>query len=114
MRFSNFLNSATDYINAIPPSRLSAAVSAAIAFLLSLLLLRDTLAEAAAGTQLMAASLGGLIAAFLASRLAAYLMRVIALRAGWPDTNRARQTAAALIVAVVAAAAVLAIMVLVS
>jgi uncharacterized membrane protein len=114
MRISNLVDSAANFINSIPPANLSATFSAAVAFLLSLFLLRDVLAGAAAGTQLLAASLGGLIAAFLASRLAAYLMRVIALRPGWPDMTRARQMVVALLVALASAAVVLAIMVAVS
>jgi hypothetical protein len=114
MQFSKLLASAADNISAVAPSRIATAAGAAIAFLLSLVLLRDALGEAAVGSQMLVTGVGGLIAAFLSSRLAAYLMRVVALRAGWPDTSRGRQLAVALIVAVVAAAVVLAIMVLVS
>jgi hypothetical protein len=114
MQLSKLLQSATEAFNALPPSRLSAAAAALIAFLLSLVLLRNTLAEAAASSQMLVASLGGLIAAFLSSRLAAYLVRLAELWAGWPGLSRTWQLLMALILALAAAALVLALMLLVS
>jgi uncharacterized membrane protein len=114
MQLSKIVDSAANFMASIPPGSVATAASAAIAFLLSLVLLNDVLEGAAAGSQMLVTSVGGLIAAFLASRLAAYLMRVIALRANWPEQSRTRQLAVALIVAVAAAAFVLTIMVLVS
>ena len=114
MQLSRFLNAAADALDSIPPTRLAAAISAGVAFLLSLLLLRDTLAGAAAGTQSLATGIGALIAAFLSWQLAAYVMRLLAQRAGWPDMARARQWLIVAVVALFAAAVVVAIMVLVS
>ena len=61
MQFSRLIDSAANYIGTLPPSRLAAALSAAVAFLLSLLLLRGTLGDAAAATQMMVTGLDGLI-----------------------------------------------------
>ncbi len=114
MRFSRFLTSAVNNIGNMPPESAAAAAGAGLAFLLALVLLGGTLDNAAAGMQLLATSVGGLIAAFIASRLAAYLVRVTRLWAGWPLLSRGRQLAVALLLALMAAAAVLAIMLLLS
>lgn len=114
MRLSDLLSSATSTINRVPPASVAAGVSAAVAFLAALVLLRNTLEGAAAASQTLVTGLGGLIAAFLASRLAAYLVRLAGLWAGWPALRRSRQMAITVVLAIMAAAVVLAIMVLVS
>lgn len=114
MRLSELLNSAAHSITSTPPASLASGLSASVAFLLSLVLLRDTLGEAAVSIQFLAAGAGGLIAAFLASRLAAYLVRVAGLWAGWPGLSRIKQTAAAAVLAIVSAALVVTILLLVS
>jgi predicted alpha/beta hydrolase len=114
MRLSRFLTSAASALNDIAPDRAAAWASAALAFLLALILLGNTLEGAAAGTQMLATSLGAVIAAFLASRLAAYLVRVVGLWAGWPELNRRQQLAVALAMALGSATFVLLIMILLS
>lgn len=114
MRFSRLFTWATNVLGDISPERAAAWSGAALAFLLALALLGDTLHNAAAGTQMLATSLGGLIAAFLSSRLAAYLVRVVALWAGWPARSRSWQMTVALFLAVFSAALMLTVMVLLS
>jgi hypothetical protein len=114
MRLSDILNSAVKTISHIPPASIASGLSAVVAFLASLVLLQDSLGDAAASVQFLATGVGGLIAAYLASRLAAYLMGLAAAWAGWPDLSRGRQWLVALLVALAAAAFVMAIMVLVS
>jgi len=114
MRLSKLLTSAASAINDIPPDRAAGWAGAALAFLLALAVLGNTLNGASAGRQMLATSLGAVIAAFLASRLAAYLVRVVGLLAGWPELSRGRQLAAALAIALGAATLVLFIMVLLS
>ncbi|MFN2222303.1 MAG: hypothetical protein PVJ75_12825 [Chloroflexota bacterium] len=114
MRLTKFLTTAVEALEDIPADRLATWAAAALAFLLALVVLGNTLEGAAAGTQMLATSLGGLIAAFLSSRLAAYLTRVAMVWVGWPALGRRRQLAIALAVALAAAAFVLAIMALLS
>jgi len=114
MRLSRLLTSAAGALNGIAPDRAAAWAGAALAFLLGLALLGNTLEGAAAGTQMLATSLGAVIAAFLASRLAAYLVRVVGLWAGWPELSRRQQLVAALAMALGSATFVLTILVLLS
>ena len=114
MKLSSVLASAVKSIAGLPPSRLAAGVGGAVGFVLALLLLGSGDSEAAAGNQLIVVGVGAIISAFLASQLAAYLVRVVEQWAGWLDLGQAWRGVVILILAIVSAAVVVGIMMLVS
>ena len=114
MSFTEFLASAANSISTLPPSRLAAGLAGAAGLLLAFLLLPEANADAPAGSRQTITWFGALIAAFLASQLAAYGMRLVEGRANWLELSPAWKAAIILILALLSAAFVLVIMILVS
>ena len=108
------LASAVNSIGGVSPGRVAAGVSGVVSFVLALVLLGDSDSDAAAGNQLIVVGVGAVISAFLAYRLAAFLLGLVAQRAGWPELNQLRKVAIIIVVVIVSAAIVLALMLLVS
>ena len=111
---SKLLATAANAIDNTPPDKLAAGLSGSLAFLAGLLLLSGALGDAAAGNQTLITALGAIIAAVLASQLAAYVVRLVTQRAAWLTLSRPRQLAVIFILSLAAAAVVLVLMLLVS
>ncbi|UCG23200.1 MAG: hypothetical protein JSW55_13695 [Chloroflexota bacterium] len=114
MSFSEYLTSAVNTLASVPPSRLAAVMSGAVGFLAAFALLPGADSDAPAGNQQIIVWAGSLITAFLASQLAAYLLRIAEHRPSWPNLSSPRKLAVTLILALVSAGIVLGLMLLVS
>ncbi|HSG18882.1 MAG TPA: hypothetical protein VLE70_21490 [Anaerolineae bacterium] len=114
MKFSEFLTSAVNSIASIPPARAAAGVSAAVSFVMAFVLLPNANSNAPAGSRQTITVAGALISAFLASQLAAYILRIVERRPSWLDRSPAQKLGIVLVLALVSAAFVLGLMLLVS
>lgn len=114
MKLSRFVSSAVAALDGLQPSRLAAGASAAVGFVMGLVLLRLKAADMTTGSQLAVANIGAFITAILCSQLAAYIVSLLEGRGAWPAFSPARRVATVLAVALLSAGLVLAIMLLVS
>lgn len=114
MKLSRLVASAVAALDGLRPTRLAAGASAAVGFVMGLVLLRLNAADMTSGNQAAAANIGAFITAILCSQLAAYIVSLAERRDDWLTLSPARRVAIVLVVAVLSAGLVLAIMLLVS